>query len=90
MYKTPHIYSGSFIIFLILLALKFQLSVRKMNLVNEDKIMKILVKYLGSKRERLLDKIQLLTALKRTEECGNITLEYLLQNELSWSSLQYF
>lgn len=61
-----------------------------MNLVNEDKIMKTLVMYISSKRERLLDKIQLLAALERTEECGNITSEYLLQNKLSWSSLQYF
>lgn len=54
---------------------------RKVNLVSEEKIMKMLVNGISSKKERLLDKIQLLTALKRTEACGNTNSEYLLQNE---------
>lgn len=59
--------SENLIIFFIFLALKCQ---KKTNLVSDDKIMKILVNAISSKRE-WLGEIQLLAALKRTEECEN-------------------
>lgn len=48
--------------------------------------MKILVNDRNSKREQLLDKIHILAALKRTEECGNshyFHLEFSIQAKSS-------